>query len=226
MKTLQNSKWCALLSTFMTALAGFNSACASKWDVEYWQYLNWENWQCCPFTLYTTGVIRINKDISKFYYYRISENFVYRALSWLDLEVHYSYIYSKPIGAPRFDYTNRLELEANPTVCFDSGAILKWRNRLEIAKKQHISQIAYIYRGRIMAVFPYRNCSRFLSHRVFDEVFYDFNIKKIVENRFAPIDLSFSLSQQVTLNIAFMIRNLRRVDRWHNSFVIASELEF
>ena len=215
-----------LLTFFLIAFTCLSSGYASKWDLEYWQYFNCKNMECCSFKLYTTGLIRLNKDISRFYYYRITENFAYQALSWLDLEAHYSFLYSKPRGALRFTTKNRLEFEVNPTFCFGNCATLQWRNRLEIIKRQHISQLTYRLRDRLMVKVPVQYCGKLCSLNFYDEIFYNFNLKKFTENRFVPIEMSFILCEQINIDVFFMIRNFFRTDRWYNSFVLGTQLEF
>ena len=72
----------------------------------------------------------LNKGVSQFYHYRLTGNFAYQALKWLDLEVHYSYIYTKPYRSRRFFNRQRLELEANPSLRLSNGISFKLRYSL------------------------------------------------------------------------------------------------
>lgn len=198
------------------------NAYASDWDVEYWQYFRKTHFQCGSLKVYTSGVVRLDKDITRFYYYRITENVAYRLFCWLDLEAHYSFIYSKPRGAPSFHTVSRLELEVIPL--FDLGRVnIQWRNRLQIIKRQHITELQYVLRERLMIRVPVALCP-LVSINFYDEVFYSYELKKVFENRFIPLEFSFSFCR-VDLDLFFMVRNLYRL-KWYNSFVFGTEISF
>lgn len=217
------SDW-VIKSFFLIALSCFSSIYGSNWDVEYWQYFNKTNIKCNLFKLYTTGVIRLDKDITRFYYYRISENFSFPATCSLDLEAHYSFIYSKPRGQDSFTTKNRLELEINPHFCFGNGVKWQWRNRLEIVKRQHISELQYLLRERLLATIPFCG-GKVFALSFYDEVFYDFDLKKITENRFVPLQMSFGLCV-VNIDVFIMVRNFFSSDQWYKSIVIGTDLGF
>lgn len=206
----------------------FGTLHAGEWDLEYWQSINARNWESGSCRLYTIAEVRIRKDVSKFYFYRIAENFAYRALPWLDLEMHYSFIYHKSHGATRFANTSRLELELNPFMEFDNGVTITWRNRLELLKRQRIKQIAYIFRDRLTVEIPISNCGYLTAFTFFDEVFYDFEHHKFSQNRFVPIQLTLALGPKIDLDAFFMIRDLYSFSliKWYRSFVIGSVLNF
>lgn len=199
---------------------------AAEWDAEYWQYVLLNQWEKGSCKLYALGDVRINKDISKFYYYRIAENFTYQVLPDLDLEAHYSFLYSKPRGAPRFHQSNRLEFEINPLFRFKNGITLRWRNRIQLIKGQGIPHIQFVFRHRFMTVFPIRDWGQLTSINVYDELHYHFDTNKITQNRFVPIELSFALNQHASMNIFLMIRNFINSNQWHRSIVVGSELKF
>lgn len=197
---------------------------ASNWDIEYWQYFTKTQLDCSLFKVYMTGLVRLDRDITRFYYYRISEDFSYKALCWLDLEAHYSFIYSKPRGASSFTTKNRLELEINPTLYFDNGVQWRWRNRLDIVKIQHTSEIQYVLRERLLIRIPLCGTKVF-AYTLYDEVFYDLDQKKITENRFVPMELSLGLCL-VDLYLFVMMRNFYSVDQWYKSYVLGTNLRF
>lgn len=199
---------------------------AAEWDAEYWQYVVLNQWKKGPCKLYALGDVRINKGISKLYYCRIAENFAYQALSDLDLEVHYSFLCSKPRGAPRFHRSNRLELEINPLFRFKNGITLRWRNRLQLIKTQGIPYIQFVFRHRFMTVFPIREWGPLTSIHVYDELHYHFDTNKITQNRFVPLELSFALNRHTSMSIFLMVRNFINSNQWYRSIVTGSELKF
>ncbi len=213
-----------MIKRILLILSCFSSVYASNWDIEYWLQFSKDQIKRPCFKLYTTGVIRIDRDVTRFYYYRISEDFSYKALCWLDLEAHYSFIYSKPRGAPNFTTRNRLELEINPTLYFDNGIEWRWRNRLEIVKRQHFSDLQYILRERLLIRIPFCG-SKVFAYKFYDEVFYDFDQKKIIENRFVPIEVSLGLCL-IDLDLFFMLRNFFSFGQWYKSFVFGTIVRF
>ncbi|MBS0629277.1 MAG: DUF2490 domain-containing protein [Verrucomicrobia bacterium] len=199
-----------------------SSVYASDWDVEYWQYFQNTQFKCGAFRAYLSGLVRLDKDITRFYYYRITQNVSFRPLCWLDLEAHYSFIYSKPRGASSFNTTSRLELEVIPIFEF-ARVTVEWRNRLEIIKRQHISDLRYTLRERLMFKIPVCLCP-LVSINFYDELFYNFEQKQVTENRFTPIEFSLSFCR-INLDLFFMLRNFKQ-DKWYNSFVFGTQLAF
>jgi hypothetical protein len=210
------------------AIFRFGCASAADWDLEYWQLVNWKNWESGPYKLYTIGEVRVHQDISKCYFYRIAENFAYRALPWLDLEAHYSFIYHKSLGATEFTRINRLELEANPFFEFEDGTLITWRNRLELLKRQNVKHIQFIFRDRITIRFPITGYKYLKAISLYDEVFYNFDHHKFYQNRFVPLMLTISLNRNVDLDAYFMIRTDYSFSlvTWYRSWVIGSVLNF
>jgi hypothetical protein len=216
-------KIAAYILHFLTSLGSLYGV---PWDVEYWQYFKGENGQSGPYNLSTTAEIRFNRDISRIYYYRIAENFTFRASPCVDLGAHYSYIYSQSKGAAQFTHTSRFEFELNPFFTLRSGISLKWRNRLELLKKQQVSSMQWIARHRPLISIPIENGTALSAVHVYDEIFYDFDISKFIENRFIPIELAFILHQKFTLNVFVMFRHFYASEKWYRSIVLGTEAGF
>lgn len=206
----------------------FSTLGATEWDLEYWQYVRFENWKSKPYSIYTIGEVRLRDDLSQFYYYRIAENFAYQALPHLDLEAHYSYIYYKTRTSMRFNSVNRFEFEANPDLTLCNGIQLIWRNRLELLKKQDIKHFQFVIRQRLMAVIPIECAGKLTAIHVYDEVFYDFDTHKFTQNRFAPLELTFQLTERVTIDVFLMARHFFSLSssKWYRSIVLGSALRF
>lgn len=203
----------------------FCFASSSRWDGEYWQYLNWTQvkWGRCK--LYVRAELRLNDDFSNAFYYRISENFAFNALSWLDLEAHYSYLYHKSAGTTEFVNVNRWEVEVNPFIKLKDGSTIKWRNRLEILDQQGEPKLQYIFRHRAMAIYPV-NYGNLIGINISDEVFYNFDTRRFTQNRFVPLELMFKLTDRTTFNVFMMVRNWLSSNKWYRSIVLGTELSF
>lgn len=199
---------------------------ASRWDKDYWQHFTIKNWEHDKCKLYTTGEIRF-RGISNAYHYRLTENFAYKALPFLDFELHYSYILNRAPKNPTvgFRNTSRLEIELNPYFKIND-ITFKLRNRLELLKMQDISQIMYITRHRASITFPIKN-HRFLTGiRISDEFFYNYDINKFNQNRFFPLELLFSPTKKTSFNVYIMIRSLYNAGLrvWDKSLVLGTEI--
>lgn len=200
--------------------------CSPGWDMEYWQSVNWTNWEWDKWALYTSGAVRLNHGVSRPYYYRLSGNVAYQWLSWLDLEAHYSYISSKDRGESRFMHKNRLEIEINPSMKFCENVSVDWRNRIEFIKKQDDSKWQYDFRHRTLVTWELARGWKLVSVQFGDEIFYDLSSKEFSENRFYPLIANFNLSKRTTLDVYVMIRNFLSSNRWYKSVVVGSEFAF
>ncbi len=217
-----------LFLLFLLPLLATHCLYGSINDTEYWQYFNYDNWKCGKCRLFSVGEMRFNHHLSTLYYGRLTEGTAYQALSWLDLEAHYSFIYYKDPGATHFINVSRLELEANPSLQFSNGVKLIWRNRLELLKKQAIPGIQSLFRQRLKAVFPISNHGSLVSFSCYDEVYYDLDTHQFTQNRLVPLALTFALSSRATLELFFMIRHFysSSSDRWYRNVVFGSEVKF
>lgn len=217
-----------LLGLVLFACVLCSPALAVNWDIEFWQSFHWKNWECGRHKLYTVGEFRLRRDITRVYYYRISECYAYQALHDLTLEAHYSFIYYQPHGTHQFIHTNRLEFEANPSHTFANGIKLHLRNRLELLKRQNVWPIQFVMRERLMATFPVKCCGALTAYAIYDEVSYDLQFYKFTQNRFSPISLYFTINDRLTYNAYFFIRDIYSFSqaKWYRSFVFGSEFQF
>lgn len=199
---------------------------ASHWDLEYWQFLRGQVYQLGPHGFYFSGELRLNDEISRVYYYRWSGNFSYAVLSYLTLESHYSFIYSRPLENGHFSITHRLEIEANPHKQFTNGLLLQWRNRVELNKRQGVGKINTVFRHRATASFPLHDRGSWQRIGASDEVFYSITQRRFTENRFVPFSTTFVIGRSSSIEPFLMIRTLFDIPRWHNSVVLGSNWAF
>lgn len=201
---------------------------ATSWEGEYWQDFNTNQFKSGRCKLYFVVQMRFDKNVSRFAYLRLSENFAYQALPNLDLELHYSFFTAKSFANPRFRNRHRLELEVNPSAPITEALTVKWRNRLEWLKEQSDSKIYAILRHRTALALALEDWGRLTQVQMSDEVFYDFTANKISQNRFIPLRLSFNTNCNGNLDLYYMLRSVFSfgLDRWHHSCVLGSELSF
>jgi hypothetical protein len=201
---------------------------ASDYDFEYWQTIEATNWENNCYRIYTNGEARLNHDITRPYYYRLSECFAYHATPNLDLEVHYTFVYNKSRGASHFTNKQRIEFESDATFQLYRDTVLKWRNRFEIIKKQSDSKIEYVAREKFKIVIPVENWGSISSVVLWDEFYYDLQTHFFTQNRFVPFSLTFDLTCHTSLNAYVMVRNFQNstTKKWYRSLVLGTEIDF
>lgn len=203
-------------------------AYASKWDTELWHFTSFTNWNSGSYRLYTTGEIRLHKNCSEVYYYRITGNLAYTGVKHLDFEFHYSCLHICSLNNPDFHYTHRYEFEANPWYKFNNGVTLRWRNRLEILKRQTTHYLHFIFRHRFLVEVPLKGPFHLEAYRAYDEIHYDFEHQLFFQNRFVPFELVFNLNRESNFAAFVMIRNFFSLSlrTWHRSIVFGGNLSF
>lgn len=220
-----------ILGLLFLILFSSTAAYANDWDLEYWQYFRWKDWEKEGLQIYTAGETRLFKDLTKYYYSRLSANVSYRTLFCLDLEAHYSLINVKPHGttanAP-FIFIQRYELELNPFMELPNGVTIKWRNRMEFLKRETLNHYQHIFRHKTNLIIPIHNKGPWIAIKISDEIFYDFDLKKFTQNRLIPLEFTFELNKNVFFSLFFQVRNFYSLgtDKWFRSFVFGSELQF
>lgn len=207
-------------------LVFFNCAFIEAYDCEYWQQFQWIQFNKKSLRFYTTGEVRIHDDVSKGNFYRISENMAYEVVKNLDLEFHYSYIYSKPKGDRFFTARSRIEFEVNPTINIFYHTLLHSRARFEIEKNHSDQELHYTYRLRCRLVYLIENNKLMRAIECSDEIFYRINTNEFRQNRFIPLGIEFKLGSKAALFTYFVVRNFISAGRWHHSIVIGSDLRF
>lgn len=207
-------------------LSLFNYAFIEAYDREYWQQFRWAQFKKGPLRFYASGEVRIHDDVSKANFYRISENLAIEVVKNLDLEIHYSYVYSKPKGDLFFTARSRIEFEVNPTIHLFDKTLLHSRARFEIEKKHGSREWHYVYRFRCRLIFPIENNKLIKTIECSDEIFYRINTNEFRQNRLIPLGIEFKLGSKASLVTYFMVRNFISAERWHHSVVLGSDLRF
>ncbi len=198
----------------------------SGWDTEYWQRFQWTMWENDCFLLKTTAEVRLNHGCRRPYMYKFTEYFVYKAFSWLNLGVNYSYIEDKPRGSPHFMYRQRLELEIDPTLTLKNNLTITWRNLMLFIKEQDVAKIRYVFRHRVSLIYPVEGWYNLISVQCSEEVFYHLVAHRFTQSRFIPLQLNFDVGNKNVLQVFFMIRNFEANAKWWRSFVMGTEYQF
>lgn len=197
------------------------------WDTEYWQMQNIKNWEKGAHKIYSLFDFRYIVPKYSVYFTRYSGCYAYKAQDYLTLEVHYTFIKDIPRGAKKFIDIHRLELEFNPSHTFANGIAFRTRNRFELRKRSNNYFVEYIFRQRSMIAFPIHS-GKLTELRIYNELFYDFNNQKFIQNRFYPLELHFKVNKRCYFNIYCMMRQFYSFNllHWFNNVVIGTEMGF
>ncbi len=198
---------------------------AAKWDVQYWQLLEWNQWKQSRCRLFGVGETRLQHDLRHFNYYRLTQGFAFRALEDLDLEIHYSYVNVKTSGATAFSNRSRLEIEVNPFWTLAHGIQIHWRNRMDFIKQQNRLHIQYVLRERLKVTFSTEG-EWIKTVSIANELFYDLSTKRFTQNRFYPLMLNFALGKEVSLDLFIMLRTHFSSNKWYREGVMGSQISF
>lgn len=198
----------------------------NHWYSEYWQRFFWNMWECGQFGLRTYVDIRTRNHLQSVRHFEISEQLFYEASKNITLEFHYTYAYGRSVVAHSpWHHQHRLEFEANRIFDFHKYLIAT-RNRFEIRKRQNNPKIEYRLRQRTMLVFPIEEMGRLKSFSIYNEIFYNLSTHLFSQNRFYPFQLNFIVSDQVDLDVFFMIGIFFSENAWRRNIVIGTQLNF
>jgi hypothetical protein len=193
--------------------------------LEYWQRVSGKQWDYHKLHLYYRSEMRLLNHPNSVRFWMFSECARYEADKTLDLEVHYSFLETRPPLGHGFRYTHRLELEANPKCEIRKGLRLQLRNRYEVMKEQINPVLQQRIRLRPRLTFELEN-SDVESWSIHDEFFYNINTGEFFQNRFVPIELSIKVKEHVRFIPAIMWVSRLVGERWENGAALVMEVAF
>ncbi len=115
----------------------------------------------------------------------------------------------------------RLEFELNPRYALGDRLVLSARNRFEWRWFEGADGINERIRVRPQVDLPTPWAGPVKGVFVNNEVFYDFDQKRVTENRLTPLGLVFKPANQVELRVYHLWRHTRARERWFDFHVIA-----
>ena len=115
----------------------------------------------------------------------------------------------------------RFEFELNPRYAFGDKFILSARNRIEWRWFEGAEGINERIRIRPQIDLPTPWAGPVKGIFINNEVFYDFDQRRITENRLTPLGLVFKPAQQLELRVYHLWRHTRARERWFDFHVIA-----
>ena len=194
---------------------------------EYWQKFFWKMWKNESFALGTYVKIDTGNHLKNIRSLQFNEQFLWKASQNFSLEIHYAYINGRSIvpNSP-WRWQHRLELEANPIFHLPCNCLVKTRNRLEIRRVQTEPKTLYRLRQRTMLVVPIKNGGILKSFSMYNELFYNISTRLFTQDRICPCQLTFSVSDEIDLDVFCLIRFFTTNDIWQKSGVFGTQFSF
>lgn len=145
--------------------------------------------------------------------------------SFLEGEIHYNWINLRTQPENAFKCAHRIDIELNPHYNLHPQIEFKARNRYEIIKREHFPKLLQRFRQRLQLVV--KIASKYLkSYSIHNELFYDINKRDIYQFRFVPMEFTFYLGKEHSLQVFAMTRWQKFANIWKPQMILGTTLEF
>lgn len=145
--------------------------------------------------------------------------------SFLEGEIHYNWINLRTQSENAFKSAHRIDIELNPHYNIHPQIEFKARNRYEIIKREHFPKLLQRFRQRLQLVVKIAfKCLK--SYSFHNELFYDINNHDIFEFRFVPMEFTFYLGKEHSLQVFAMTRWQKFENTWKSQMILGTTLEF
>ncbi len=215
---------------FIRLIFLFLSMChlqSTEWYSEYWQKLFWSMWENDSFEVSTFVRMDSDNHMRGCRGGQISEQFAWKVSDDLRFELHYTYLHAYSIAPPSpWRWQNRIEIEANRTFHPSCYFEIRTRNRLEIRRLEKNPKTDYRFRQQTTVYVPIENAGCLKAYSLYNEVFYDISTSEFSQDRFYPIQLTFTLSEKVDFEAFFMLRFFLHDSLWNRSAVLGTQFLF
>ena len=204
----------------MASSLGSTPVLRAESDLQAWQWLTVDLYQNQEWKLYLYADNRIGNDVTKFYAQILSPRIRYQAHEHLDLQVGYAYLRFDPLSGADDFHQDRAELEVNPKTRLGPW-MLHSRNRLELRWVDGQGRRLPRIRNRLQVT--YRLGHRWMKHvYANNEICWNPDSGRWLENRLIPFGLGFQLTERTTLNLFYLWQYVERPKERFNAHVIGT----
>ena len=166
--------------------------------------------------------IRRNDGVGRVHTWLISPRIRYDVHPRFQLQLNTSWVEADNAEQTRKIDSFRLELEANPNLSLGKDWTLSARNRLELRWLEHGDRFNERIRIRPNLEWLPRKEGFFRGLYTNNEVFYDFERRRVTENRWVPLGIILRAPGDVELRVYYLLRHtLGRAD-WFNYHVFGA----
>lgn len=169
------------------------------------------------------GQFHLRDDASEHSYSFISQRFAFDMQPWLTLGANYTLLKSlQPGTTDDWRDHHRLELEITPKWKATADRTFEFRQRFEARWIEDRDAVNYRTRHRAPATLNLHGLGPLTAIFAGDELFYDYTLDCISENRVVPLGLTFTLHEKAQLSLACMLifpapASQRPRDEWQNT---------
>lgn len=219
-RRINKIKFALLLLLALLLTSAGNSFAFKDGDFQYWntESISWkvsDDWG-----LKLEEELRLGDNASNLYYQHTDLGFTYYGLvKWLDLGLNYRYVREEKSSS--WIDENRPHLNAN----------FKWkwldlsfsdRSRLEYRNREKLEDY-WRYRNKFTIKWPFR-INRFkIQPYLADEIFYDFDEKKLNRNRLYG-GINLTLFKSLKADIFYLRQRSKKNDKWSDIDALGTKL--
>ena len=200
---------------------------ANNWYSEYWQRMQWTTFHYGPWTSRIYAEYRTQNHMQNCRFLLLSEQLAYNVSPHFRLEAHYTYFHRRAVQPKSpWKWEHRFEFEGNRDFDLPKNAKILTRNRFEIKQEQHNLERQYRFRQRAQLMIPMEGWGTLTAYSIINEVFYDFNTHEIFEDRLTPINLTFQIHKDCTLDVFFLFQFYMRSTNQAKVATLGSQFTF
>lgn len=188
-------------------------------DFRLWQEFMIKEFKQGDWQGYTWGELRLVDDASRLGTWFVQQKFLYEAAPGWQLGLGGSWI---EVQNAESSWTTlaRFEVEVTPKWKWDGGWTGSLRNRLEGRHWESRDwDLEWVTRHRLLLARPLESAGPLERYEFSNELFMDYRIGRLNENRFRPLNLHFRASSWSTVNLFIQVRSRRLGEdrRWVHS---------
>ncbi|MGB0373150.1 MAG: DUF2490 domain-containing protein [Opitutales bacterium] len=197
-------------------------------DVRIWQELMIREYKGDRFQAYTWAELRYFDDASRLGLWFVQQKLYYKVNPHLSVGTGPAWIEVEGSNGI-WNTMARWEFELNPTVKFEDGSSIQFRNRLETRWwESRDFDTEFVSRHRIRYSRPADWFPRMKRFEMSNEFFFDYRTGSYSENRLRLFDMHFDAFEKTTANTFFQIRSRRPGGRgdWQHAYIIGFGFRF
>lgn len=185
-------------------------------DTQYVDFINYWDFRVFP-------------DAARLAYWQTTQKLQYDFFKFISFVTGYTYLESRTkdskSGDTEFKNQHRLELEINPH--WEGKRVkISNRNRFEFRWIEDRGSDHARYRNLLEFEFPIKwERAKFLkSVYINNEIFVDFNLRELNENRVTPFGISFKINKKLSFKLFYLIQSKKGARDWSSAQVLGTNV--
>lgn len=223
---MKNTQLMILLA--LAGLVGNSLKAQFDGDVRLWQELMVREYKGERLQTYTWAELRYVDDVSRLGVWLLQQKVYYTVRPNVSVGTGPAWIEVQD-GDGNWNTLARWEFEINPSIRFDDGSSIQFRNRLETRWwESRDYDTEFVSRHRIRYSKPVDWIPRMKRIEVSNEFFIDYRSGSFNENRLRVFDVHFDAFEHTTANSFFQIRSRKSAGggSWQHAYVFGVGFRF